>query len=34
MNELLQILYPIGGILALIMAYIAHKKHWKIADIF
>ncbi len=27
-------LYPIGLIIAMIVGYIAYKKHWKIVDFF
>jgi len=27
-------LYPLGLVFAMIIGYIAHKKHWKIADFF
>jgi len=33
MNEL-AFLYPLALIVAGAFAYLAHKKHWKIADIF
>lgn len=33
MNDL-AFLYPLVFLIAGVVAYIAHKKHWKIADIF
>ena len=32
--ENLELLYGVGLIVAIIIGYIAVKKHWKIADIF
>ena len=33
MNDL-QFLFPLALLIAPVVAYIAYKKHWKIADIF
>ena len=34
MNELIVSLVPIAFAVAIIIGYIAYKKHWKIADYF
>jgi hypothetical protein len=34
MNELIVSLVPIAFGIALIVGYVAYKKHWKIADYF
>lgn len=34
MNELISILFPLGAIVSAIIAYLAVKNHWKIADYF
>ena len=34
MDNFISLLYPIGAIVAAIIAFIAYKKHWKIVDWF
>ncbi len=34
MNNIAPLIIPVGFVFAGVIAYIAHKKNWKIADFF